>query len=130
RVEVSWADVVVAGGGVVVFDDGQGIGGEHPESIYTAADPWGAIGLVLGHQAVRQRQRGGGVVEGAAAQAGPAALTDRFVQGDGAAVHCRLGVEHVGNAAAFAVAPAIPLGLVVVEDAVADGDHACREEAI
>ena len=97
---------------------------ERPDGVDAAADPRGAVGLVLGHRGHRQRQGGGGVVVGAAAQAGPAAVPVGLVVGEGAAVHRGRGREHVGDAAAHAVAAATPLGLVVVERAVADGDDA------
>ena len=97
-------------------------------NVKAAAEAREAVGLVLGHRGAGQRQRGGGVDEGAAAQAGPAAV--RLVPGEGAAGHGRRGVDQVGDATALTVATALAPGLVVDEDAVADGQEAGREIAI
>jgi hypothetical protein len=100
---------------VVFLDEGGGIFAECPDRVDPTADPGSAIGLVLGHQGVGQRQGGGGVVEGAAAQAGPAAVPVRLVVGEGAAVYRGRGGEQLGDAAALAVVPDATLGLVVVD---------------
>src|SRR5205814_43793 len=60
---------------------------------------------------------------GTAAQAGAAPASVRLVVAQGAAVHRSRGREQVGDAATLAVAAA-PLGQVVVDRAVADGDDA------
>src|SRR5262249_39578741 len=79
-----------------------------------------AVGVVLSHRGIGQRQAGAGVVEGAAAQSGPAAAVG-LVVGQSAGVHGGRGRQQGGNAAAGAAAT--PLGLVVVEGAAADGDR-------
>src|SRR5271166_812243 len=77
----SWADIVVAGAGVVVRDHGRGIVAECPERVDPAADPRGAVGVVLGHRGIGQRQGRTAVIEGAAAQTGPTATAVRLVLG-------------------------------------------------
>src|SRR5262249_13416303 len=88
------------------------------------ADAWLAFGVVSGHRGISQRQARGGVVVGAAAQAGAATVSFGLVFGQGAAVHRGRVREQVGDATAHAIAAAAPLSPVVMERAIADGDHA------
>src|SRR5262249_29402365 len=104
-------------------DDGQGVEGESPEVVDPAADSRRAVGVVPGHQRSGQPQGRGGVVVGAAAQAGPPAPVG-LVVGQGTRVHAGGGGRHVGQAAAQAGAPAAPLGQVVVDPAAAYGNDA------
>src|SRR5262249_38195466 len=100
---LSREDIVVAGRGVVVLDDGEDIEGERPQVVVDApADAWRAVGVVAGHRGSRQGQRRSGVVVSAARQAGPAAAAVGLVVGQEAAIHRRRGREHVSDAAARA----------------------------
>src|SRR5437879_7169741 len=48
RVQGSGEDIVVAGGGMVVFDYGEGIEGERAQVVDAPADAWLAVGVVSG----------------------------------------------------------------------------------
>src|SRR5262245_22474019 len=109
---------------MVLLDDAEGIEGERPQVVDAPADAGLPVGVVLGDRGTGQRQAGGGVVVGAAAQAGAAAVPVGVVVGQPAAIHRGRGREQIGDAAAQAVAAAAPLGLVVIERAIGNGDHA------